>query len=323
MQLASTEMTTSHLLLGGRLPPRTGDAVHAARRRLARSLGYPALAVALVCDALAASVGSVRPDRVLVCLLAQLPVLAVVALGCCSRTGPLRTPLARLVDLTARLEVAEAALVREHDRVHELRATLAGISASHRVLHDRRARLEPQRRLQLQRMHDAELDRLARLLGDRVQAHGDVDLDAVIAPLAESSALLGSPVAWSRSGCRVRGHPDGVTEAIHVLFENAARHGDGCDVTVTVTRRGNEVDIAVSDEGPGVAAEVLPTLFERASRGPRSPGSGLGLSIAARLAEEMGGRVRLAPHDPGERGATFVLTLLEHRGEHACLAAST
>lgn len=323
MQLATTGMTVNDLLGVRRVPLRPGDAVRRARRLLVHSLGYAALAAALVGDGLAVLAGSTRPELIGLCLLAQLPVLTVVVLSCCSRSRTFGTPLANMVELGSRAERAEVALAREHDRVHELRATLAGVSASHRVLHDERARLEPQRRRRLQRMHDAELDRLGRLLSDRVEPQGGVDVDAVIAPLAEASAVLGCAVTWSRTGCWVRGRPDAVTEALHVLIVNAARHGSGRDVTVTVTRRDGEVDLSVSDHGPGVAPELLPRIFGRAARGPGSSGSGLGLSIAQRRAEEMGGRLRLAPHVPGEPGATFVLTLLAHEGERACLAASS
>ena len=322
MGLAATA-TTSRPLVGGRPPTLPHEVVRDARRRLVCSLGLAALAAALAGDVLALAAARARPDLVLASLLAQLPVLAVVTVGCCAQGRTHRTPLGSLAELGTRAEVAEEALGREHDRVHEMRATLAGVAASHRVLHDPRSQLSPRRRSRLERMHDAELDRLGRLLADRPQAAGPVDLDAELAPLAEASALLGSPVVWSPSGCVVRGRPDSVAEALHVLLENARRHAAGQDVEVTVVGREDEVDVRVTDPGPGVAPEVLPRLFQRRARGAQSSGDGLGLSIAQRLAGEMGGHLRLETHRAGGAGATFVLTLpLADSGRHGCLAAS-
>ncbi|GAB6985651.1 sensor histidine kinase [Nocardioides pyridinolyticus] len=321
MRLAATG-TTGRPLPGGRPPRLSDDVVRRVRWRLLGSLGLAALAAALTGDVLALVADRSHPDPV-TCLLAQLPVLAVVAMECCWKGRSHPTPLGSLVELGARAERAEEALVREHERMHEMRATLAGVSASHRVLRDPCSQLSPHRRRHLERLHDAEMGRLARLLAGQPQPAGPVDLDAELAPLAEASALLGSPVAWSPSGCLVHGRPDSVAEALHVLLENARRHAAGQDVEVTVVGRGDEVEVRVTDHGPGVDADVLPRLFQRRARGAQSPGDGLGLSIAQRLAREMGGRLGLESHLPGGHGATFVLTLpVASSGPQECLAAS-
>lgn len=314
--------TIDRALLRGQPTTLPTDLVRQARRRLLASLGLAALAAALAGDVLVLVGDGARPDIVAACLLAQLPVLAVVTVACCSQGHTSRTPLGSLVDLGARAERAEEALVREHERAHEMRATLAGVSASHRVLRDPRSQLSPHRRRRLERLYDAELERLGRLLADRRQPAGLVDLDAQLALLAEASALLGSPVTWSPSGYLVHGRPDGVAEALHVLLENARRHAAGRDVEVTVVGCEGEVEVRVTDHGPGVDPDVLPRLFQRRARGAQSPGDGLGLSIAQRLAQEMGGRLRLETHR--ESGATFVLTLpLANPGPQECLAASS
>ena len=61
---------------------------------------------------------------------------------------------------------------------------------------------------------------------------------------------------------------------------------------------GDDRTIEVSDNGPGIAADDLPHLFERfyrvdASRARRSGGSGLGLAIVQAIAEAHGGSVRV------------------------------
>jgi signal transduction histidine kinase len=81
------------------------------------------------------------------------------------------------------------------------------------------------------------------------------------------------------------------------------------------------VDIRIRDHGSGIDADVLPTLFRRGARRPGSPGRGIGLHVAHRLAREMGGRLRLAPAPDGV-GATFVLTLPATAGAVPCLGLS-
>ena len=83
-------------------------------------------------------------------------------------------------------------------------------------------------------------------------------------------------------------------------------------VDVDVSRAGNEVEVAVSDSGPGIAAADLPLLFERFSRtssarAAQAPGTGLGLVISRELVEAHGGRI-WAESAP-ERGARFVFRL--------------
>ncbi|HSU70772.1 MAG TPA: HAMP domain-containing sensor histidine kinase [Micrococcaceae bacterium] len=74
------------------------------------------------------------------------------------------------------------------------------------------------------------------------------------------------------------------------------------------------VAIDVRDSGPGLSAEDAAVAFERGVlfrryAGQRPVGSGLGLSIAARLAERLGVRLSVEPVDPAEPGACFCLRL--------------
>jgi signal transduction histidine kinase len=79
-------------------------------------------------------------------------------------------------------------------------------------------------------------------------------------------------------------------------MENALRHTDpGTAVEASVERRNGEVVLAVEDDGPGIADEHAPHVFDRFYRieGDVASGSGLGLAIARELAALMGGSVEL------------------------------
>ena len=77
-------------------------------------------------------------------------------------------------------------------------------------------------------------------------------------------------------------------------------------VRVTGRSRGREVDLLVADDGPGVRSEWVDALFEPGWSG--SGGSGLGLSLARRVARSGGGDVTLLEACNAAGGATFAVT---------------
>jgi signal transduction histidine kinase len=100
-------------------------------------------------------------------------------------------------------------------------------------------------------------------------------------------------------GLFARIDPDDLTEALGALMENAARHA-ASSVTVTVTGDGDAVLVAIRDDGPGAPPETLARLAERGVRLDRRPdGAGLGLAIAADVAEAVGGALDLGNASPG------------------------
>ena len=98
------------------------------------------------------------------------------------------------------------------------------------------------------------------------------------------------------------------------LIENAIKYGrEGGRVDVEVVRTAESgARITVADDGPGIAAEHLPRIFERfyrvdKARSREVGGTGLGLAIVRHLAENLDGRVSVSSEEG--RGARFVLDL--------------
>ena len=110
-------------------------------------------------------------------------------------------------------------------------------------------------------------------------------------------------------GARVEGDRSDLRRALTNLVANALEYTPGGGhVDVSTRRERDKVTIAVTDDGPGVAPEARATLFERFARGQgrRGAGSGLGLYIVRRVAEEIGGSAGYAPRLP--HGSTFTIS---------------
>ena len=91
--------------------------------------------------------------------------------------------------------------------------------------------------------------------------------------------------------------PMRIEQVLQNLISNAIKYGDPeTEVTVREEQRGNEIEIAVTNHGNGIAPDELPRLFDRftrsrATRGSGTPGLGLGLYIAKGIVEAHGGRI--------------------------------
>ena len=99
-------------------------------------------------------------------------------------------------------------------------------------------------------------------------------------------------------------------EALVNLIDNALLYaGTGAAVTVLVRPAASgEVELTVSDNGPGIAADLQPRVFERFFRGTQqSNGCGLGLAIVKEIVERHGGRLSLGNLQP--QGLRVVATL--------------
>jgi two-component system, OmpR family, sensor kinase len=108
------------------------------------------------------------------------------------------------------------------------------------------------------------------------------------------------------SGTLVLGDPERLRQLVRNLVANAARASGGNEgVELELRTNGGDVVMTVVDDGPGIAPEVLPHIFEKFYKGAGG-GAGLGLAIAAQIARHHGGSIEVASQ-PGRTAFTIHL----------------
>jgi nitrogen fixation/metabolism regulation signal transduction histidine kinase len=146
------------------------------------------------------------------------------------------------------------------------------------------------------------------------------DVAAVVRDVVALETLGESQVEWSYAADdslpRALARGDELREVLLNVFENA-RLANARTVRASV-RRGTTSDglaavvVTITDDGAGIAAEVLPKIFEP-HFSTRTSGSGLGLAITRRLVEGWGGEVAIESEIG--RGTTVRVTLRAVNGE--------
>jgi two-component system, OmpR family, sensor kinase len=196
------------------------------------------------------------------------------------------------------------------DAAHELRTPLAALAAQAQVV--LRARDDDERRHALEQLIASsrraarlvdQLLTLARLDPAEAPSMQPVPLDRLA---EEICALHGAPaveknvtLALDAEPVTVAGDGDALRILLRNLVDNAIRYTpEGGQVTVAI-RAGV---LTVTDTGPGIPPEERQRVFDRFRRlaGQATEGSGLGLSIVARVAERHGAGVELGAGDDGK-----------------------
>lgn len=105
--------------------------------------------------------------------------------------------------------------------------------------------------------------------------------------------------------------PERLAQIVANLVENSLKYATSLTTVALVPYSAGELDLRVSDDGPGIDPADLPRVFDRLytsrAASARSVGTGLGLAIVRELASAMGGRAWVEP--PDGPGATFVVRL--------------
>jgi two-component system, OmpR family, sensor kinase len=222
----------------------------------------------------------------------------------------------------------ERAFRRQRDFVsdasHELRTPLTVLRAQVELLdHETDERARHEGTITMLRRLD-ELDRLVSDLLTLASAEAGqlveprpIDLTEFFEDVRRDLPLFGErDFQLQAVGGTLQADPDRLTQVLRNLVRNAVAHTDpGGRVIVAAHSRDGRLEIAVSDDGPGIPPDQLERVFERFHRvdGGRSRdagGSGLGLAIARAIVEAHGGRIR-AESAPGH-GATFRIELPGH-----------
>ncbi len=199
---------------------------------------------------------------------------------------------------------------------HELQSPIAAINGAAEILEDYWDKLDVAERLDTLARVTAGGRRIRRLLDDLLTASR---LDAGTFAISATRVLLADVVDDAlrevtdvADAIEIRGlenlyvHADAarVGQIITNLFTNAAKYG-AAPYTVEAVRRGEQVELRVSDDGAGPPEHLQAQLFDKFSKDAQASvrGTGLGLFIVRELARMQGGNAWY------EAKATFVLSL--------------
>jgi two-component system sensor histidine kinase SenX3 len=164
-----------------------------------------------------------------------------------------------------------------------------------------------------------ELIELSRLQGaERLPDLSDVDVDTVVAEAISRHKVAADNAdievrTDEPSGLRVLGNQSLLVTALANLVSNAIAYSPrGSLVSISRRRRGDNVEIAVTDRGIGIARKDQERVFERFFRGDKARsratgGTGLGLAIVKHVAANHNGSIGLWSQ-PGT-GSTFTLSI--------------
>jgi signal transduction histidine kinase len=114
-----------------------------------------------------------------------------------------------------------------------------------------------------------------------------------VQPAREAGAVIETRAS---PATRVSADPRRLEQALGNLLENALRHG-AHTVVLQAERHGRQLELRVSDDGPGFPPPFLEVAFERFTRADRPrtiPGAGLGLSIVRSIARAHGGEAYIS-----------------------------
>jgi signal transduction histidine kinase len=231
---------------------------------------------------------------------------------------------ARLAQLTA-LDAARAELLSVV--THELRTPLSVVRVYVDLLGDAAAD-EATAADDVAGWRDAAIEQLGRLdrlvdsilasvRGEGLTGLSRAPFDAVEAvdETVETLRLLlrPRPIRWERPVAPLVavGDETRFRQVLEQLLDNESKYApSGEGVSIGIWRVGQDVQVYVTDDGPGVPIEDWESVFEpfvRIEGRGRSRGSGIGLFAARRLMHAMGGRVFLEPNGFG--GSRFVIAL--------------
>lgn len=251
-----------------------------------------------------------------------MALLAALAAALRQRAARRRAEeLLRLGQLGRLNQLGELAAGIAHELNQPLTALLAQTQAARRLLDDEPPQTTTARAAmdaaaaQARRASDV-VGRLRRLVerpdgGTPQPLRLDDALRQAVDLLQPQIRRVGAEVGVQADAVRVRADPVAVEQIVHNLLVNALQaleRGAGARrLRLSVRADGAQGLLRVADNGPGIAPELLPRIFEPFVT-TRDGGLGLGLSLCETLASGLGGSLT-GGNAEGERGAVFELRL--------------
>jgi signal transduction histidine kinase len=224
--------------------------------------------------------------------------------------------------LEGKISALSAAQARERrftaDVAHELRTPLTALVGEASLLAEHLEGMPTESRRPAELLI-ADVGRLRRLVENLMAiSRFDAGRESIQAETVDLAALVGAAVrarGWDgrvnldAEDVVITSDPRRLEGIVANLVGNALEHG-GDGVAVRVGRDGSGPFVEVADQGPGIAPEHLPHLFERfykADPARSSGGTGLGLAIAQENARLLGGWIEVWSA-PGQ-GSRFTLRI--------------
>ncbi|HEY1744939.1 MAG TPA: ATP-binding protein, partial [Granulicella sp.] len=263
-----------------------------------------------------------------------------------SRAIPIRDDTGKVIrwfgtntDITEQREAEQALRIADQRKdeyvamlAHELRNPLAPISNGAALLR-MKAEVDPSLQA-VAAMIDRQVRHMARLLEDpldvgRISQH-KITLQrtpVAIATVVSRALETSRPLIAARhhrlnapapaKGLYVLGDLTRLTQALANVLNNAAKYTpEGGSIWVSTPAAGGFVEIVVSDDGVGIAAEMLPLVFDLFVQAKRDAdrsegGLGIGLALVRKIIDLHGGTVHASSEGMG-RGAQVTLRLPLH-----------
>ncbi|HTT90596.1 MAG TPA: HAMP domain-containing sensor histidine kinase [Acidimicrobiales bacterium] len=209
------------------------------------------------------------------------------------------------------------------DAGHELRTPLTSLRTNIEVLMRTRD-LPSADRHELLTDVDAQLKELTTLVGDLVDLARDderqqtepelVDFDEIVEHAVERAHRRATSLEFdvSLQPGQVYAQPALLERAVMNVLDNAAKWSPPGGRVGVCLEANSAWHLTVTDQGPGIAPEDLPHVFERFYRAPTArsmPGSGLGLAIVKRVVNSHGGSIELSSPPQGGTKVEIVLPM--------------
>jgi signal transduction histidine kinase len=207
-----------------------------------------------------------------------------------------------LDDITTERETAQIKADLIAVMGHELRTPLTIIKGYVRTLLRKGGEIDEKARNMALTALDNNTDRLERLIEDLLlmsaieTSHPRLHLEPVdVAGVVSERKTDRVSVRRPRAELVVQVDRPKLDQVLNHLLDNATKYSEG-PVILEVTDKGEDVEVSVTDSGPGIFSGDIPLLFERfqqldGSSTRAQGGTGIGLYICRRLVEALGGRL--------------------------------